>query len=100
MNERGHLGAPQPVVSPQRPSAAVVERRIDRYPKSAEDWRVFAALPAADRCAVYLRSIRVMLVFFVVLTVLGIIAGVVFGFEGFPAFHQSGAPTPNSLFGQ
>jgi hypothetical protein len=51
---------------------------IDRMHKSDTDRALFAALPAADRAAAYLNSIRKMMIFFVVITVIGIILSVVF----------------------
>jgi acyl-coenzyme A synthetase/AMP-(fatty) acid ligase len=62
--------------------------RIDNFPKSPAEWAAFAALPAAERSAVYLRSIRATLLFFTVLTILGIIAAVVFTLIGINAIDQ------------
>ena len=47
--------------------------RVDRMPSTPEEWATFAALPAADRSATYLRSIRSMLLFFTVLVIVGLV---------------------------
>lgn len=47
--------------------------RVDRMPSTPEEWAAFAALPAADRSAAYLRSIRSMLLFFTVLVIAGLV---------------------------
>lgn len=75
----------------QRPAASTpraLRSRVDRRPRSAQEWAVFAALPAEARSAVYLRSIRAMLRFFTVLTILGLIAGVVLALLGIHAIDQ------------
>lgn len=72
---------------------------VDRVPKDPEEWRAFAKLPAADRSAAYLRSIRAMMLFFTVLTVLGLIAGVVLALIGIHAINQANTPTQVNPFG-
>ena len=47
--------------------------RVDRMPSTPDEWAAFAALPAADRTATYLRSIRSMLLFFTVLVIVGLV---------------------------
>jgi hypothetical protein len=79
--------APRPRVTrvPARPPrsesmtrpAPVAKPRIDRFPRQPEEWKAFAALPADERAAIYLRSIRAMVLFFTVLMVIGIIATIV-----------------------
>ena len=64
---------------------------IDRMHKSDTDRALFAALPAADRAAAYLNSIRKMMLFFVVITVIGIILGVIFTIL---IIHAANQPTP------
>lgn len=54
--------------------APVVTPTVDKFPKSPAEWAAFAALPAPERSAVYLRSIRAMLLFFTVLVVIGLTA--------------------------
>ena len=73
--------------------------RVDRRPRTAQEWTAFAALPAEARNAVYLRSIRAMLRFFTVLTILGIVAGVVLAILGIHAIDQSNTPAPTGLGG-
>jgi len=48
---------------------------VDRMPKSEAEWRAFALLSPAERSAVYLRSIRSMVMFFTVLVVVGLVLG-------------------------
>ena len=67
----------------------------DEFPRTPAQWAAFAALPADERSAVYLRSIRAMLVFFTVLILLGIIAGVALALAGIHAIDQSNATTTN-----
>ena len=50
---------------------------VDKFPKHPAEWRAFAALPADERAAIYLRSIRAMMLFFTVLTIIGIISTIV-----------------------
>lgn len=69
--------------------------RVDAFPKSDEDWRAFATLPAAERSAVYLRSIRAMLLFFTVITVLSAAAALVLMVIAFNTTGQSGATAGN-----
>lgn len=74
----------------QRTSSAprAVRSSVDRRPRSAQDWIVFAALTPEARNAVYLRSIRAMLRFFTVLTILGLVAGIVLALVGIHAIDQ------------
>lgn len=65
-----------------------VRSSVDRRPRSAQEWTRFAALPAEARNAVYLRSIRAMLRFFTVLTILGLVAGIVLALVGIHAIDQ------------
>lgn len=67
---------------------------VDRMPRDPAEWAAFAKLPAADRAAVYLRSIRTMVLFFTVITAIGLIAAVVLGLLGIAAAHQA-ATTPH-----
>lgn len=89
---------PVPMTAPTALASGAPRPGVDRFPQTPADWRAFAGLPAPDRCAVYLRSIRSMLVFFVVLTVIGIILMVVFFLIGINAAEQSTATT--NVFGQ
>lgn len=75
--------------------APAAEPAVDKFPKSREEWGAFAALPAVERSAVYLRSIRGMLVFFTVLTVIGIAAAFILGMMGIHAIDQNNATTSN-----
>ncbi len=47
-------------------------KAVDRMPKTDAEWAALAQLPAADRSAAYLRSIRGMVLFFTVLAVVGL----------------------------
>jgi hypothetical protein len=67
----------------------------DQFPKSPADWAAFAALPAPERSAVYLRSIRAMVLFFTVLTVLGITATLILMVIGINAANSTTAGTTN-----
>jgi|GEM_PF-6617702 len=58
-------------------TAPVVKPRIDRFPRQPEEWKAFAALPADERAAIYLRSIRAMMLFFTVLAVIGIVSTII-----------------------
>ena len=66
-------------VAPANKQPSVAKNDVDRMPTTPKEWEAFAALPAADRSAVYLRSIRSMLVFFTVLAVLGVIGVFILG---------------------
>jgi hypothetical protein len=59
---------------------------VDRMP---EDPAVLAQMTPEERAAVYLNSIRKMLVFFTVLTVIGLIAGVIVGIIGIQAIQHA-----------
>jgi hypothetical protein len=67
--------------------------KIDKFPKNLAQWAAFAALPVEARSAVYLRSIRAMLLFFTVLTILGLIAGVILALVGIHVIDQSNTTT-------
>ncbi len=93
---------PQPGPVPQPYAAAPTGRAIgpvsgaiDRMHKSDTDRALFAALPAADRAAAYLNSIRKMMIFFVVVTVIGIVLSVIFTILIIHAANQ-----PTTTFGQ
>jgi hypothetical protein len=90
---------PQPVFPTPGPGAQAMRPSVDRFPKSDQDWTVFSALPADVRCAAYLRSIRSMLLFFTVLTIIGIVLAVVFTLLGINAIDQ-GNINSTSGFGQ
>ena len=88
--------APQPFAAqPTGRGIGPASNAIDRMHKSDADRALFAALPAADRAAAYLNSIRKMMVFFVVVTVVGIILSVVFTILIIHAANQ-----PTTTFGQ
>jgi hypothetical protein len=81
----------QPTAVPTRtpaPATTNAVPSIDRFPKSPADWAAFAALSAADRSAAYLRSIRSMVLFFVVLTIIGIVVCVLLTVLGIHAIDQ------------
>lgn len=80
---------------------------LDETPTSgwtAAEKAAFAALAAEERSAAYLNSIRKMLIFFVVITVLGLISGAVFGYMEYNAINtlkqQSTISNPFSAPGQ
>ena len=54
-------------------SLAEAKDRVDRMPSSPEECAAFSTLPAADRAATYLRSIRSMVLFFTVLVIVGLV---------------------------
>lgn len=62
---------------------------VDKFPKDPAEWMAFAALPADERSAIYLRSIRAMLLFFTVLTVIGMVSTIVLLLIGIGAAHDS-----------
>ena len=68
---------------------------MDGFPRTPTEWSAFALLPAAERSAVYLRSIRAMLLFFTVLTVIGIAATVVLMIIGINAADNTAMATTN-----
>lgn len=59
--------------------------RIDAYPTDS----ILARMTTDERAAVYLASIRRMMIFFVVLAVIGIITGVIIGIIDINAVHQA-----------
>jgi len=61
------------------PALGDAKDRIDRMPSTPQEWSAFAALPAQDRIATYLRSIRSMLLFFTVLGIVAVIGVLVTG---------------------
>jgi hypothetical protein len=62
---------------------------VDKFPKHPAEWRAFADLPADERSAIYLRSIRAMMLFFTVLTVIGIISTIVLLLIGINAANDT-----------
>jgi hypothetical protein len=90
---------PEPAAFVPKYGGGVTTPTVDRFPKSAQDWAAFAALPAEVRSAAYLKSIRSMLVFFTVLTILGIVAAVVFALLGIHAIDQSQTQVTTNPFG-
>lgn len=83
---RGATAVPR-TYNAQKPST-------DKFPKTPAEWTAFTALSAAERCAIYLRSIRSMMLFFTVLTVIGIIAGFILALIGIDAANST--PTVNT----
>ena len=77
-----------PATPPPR-TVATAKPRVDRFPKHLEEWKAFAALPADERAAIYLRSIRVMMLFFTVLAVIGIVSTIILLLIGISAAHDS-----------
>lgn len=69
-----------------QPAQAAAEVSVDAMP---EDNAVLARMTPEERSAVYLNSIRRMLVFFTVLTVIGLIAGVIVGIIGIQAIQHA-----------
>ena len=66
---------------------------VDKFPKNTAEWNAFAALPAEARSAVYLRSIRAMVMFFTVVSVITIVASVILVAVGINAAHQATVTT-------
>ena len=95
MDERSSSARPRKTSVPRVATKPhpVGRPKIDKFPKNLAQWTAFAALPPEARSAVYLRSIRAMLLFFTVLTVLGLIAGVVLALVGIQAVDQSNTTT-------
>jgi hypothetical protein len=71
---------PQDSGTPAAPGQAAAADAVDKMPKTEAEWRAFAALSPAERSATYLRSIRSMILFFTVLTVIGLVLGLLLGF--------------------
>jgi hypothetical protein len=78
---------------PQAVAGAPAHPSLDQLPKTHPEMLVFSALPAADRCAAYLKSIRSMLVLFTVLAILGITATVIFAIMAIHAIDQTHTTT-------
>lgn len=100
MQERpADQSAPAPVTPPgaTKPPGVTPTPKpsVDKFPKSPAEWKAFAALPAVDRSAVYLRSIRAMMLFFTVLTVIGIVAGIVLALVGINAASDTTSVNTN-----
>jgi hypothetical protein len=68
--------------------------KVDAMPY---DRRKLAELTPEERSAIYLNSIRKMMVFFVVLVVVGIVVGVIMALVGIGAIHGL-QTTPSSGF--
>lgn len=77
-------------------ASAARDAAVDEMPY---DRSALSQLTADERCAVYLNSIRKMLVFFTVLVLLGIIAGVVIGIIDINTLHSVN-PSSTNGFGQ
>ena len=75
----GPASRPRPTVKPT----------VDKFPKHPEEWKAFVVLPADERAAVYLRSIRSMMLFFTVLTVIGIVTTIVLVLIGVNAANDT-----------
>jgi hypothetical protein len=73
-------------------STTADKKSVDSMPL---DRSTIANLSPAERSAIYLNQIRKMMIFFVVLTVIGIVAGVILGIVDINAIHnsQQSAPT-------
>jgi hypothetical protein len=64
---------------PATPNQSAAADAVAKMPKTEEEWRAFALLTPAERSAAYLRSIRSMVLFFAILTVVGLVLGVLMG---------------------
>lgn len=76
---------PAPAPASGRGVAPAQHVSVDAMP-SAE---VFARMTPEQRSAIYLNQIRKMLIFFTVLTVIGLVAGVIVGIAGIQAIHHA-----------
>lgn len=74
--------------APPRTTPAV-KPTVDKFPKHPAEWKAFAALPADERSAIYLRSIRAMMLFFTVLTVIGIVSTIILLLIGTSSAHDT-----------
>jgi hypothetical protein len=97
MDERPHdspdtTTAPRERWQPKRPPLAA-----DQVPYDAPTRKQFEALSAEERAAAYLNSIRRMMVWFVALSVVGIVAAVVVGVMAIAAIHGLHQPTGYGL---
>lgn len=68
--------------------ATVVRGQKRSFDEMPYDRSRLALLTPDERCAVYLNSIRKMMIFFTVLTILGLAAGIVIGLVGINAVHS------------
>jgi len=95
MDQRSGSNTPRQSTGPRNTSnpRTISRPNVDKFPKDLAQWAAFAVLPAEARSAVYLRSIRAMLLFFTVLTILGIIAGVILTLVGIHAVDQATTTT-------
>jgi len=71
------------------PAVAAAVPQLQGLDKMPYERTALAALTPAERAAIYLNQIRKMMVFFVILTVLGIIAGVIIGIIDINAIHNA-----------
>jgi|SRR5581483_4634331 len=100
MQERpADQAAPAPVTPRSNTSPAyatpAAKPGVDKFPKTPAEWKTFATLPSVDRAAVYLRSIRSMVMFFTVLTVLGIAATIILMVIGINAANDTTSVNTN-----
>ncbi len=101
----GTPGARVPLGAAKLPPAPAPARKrstikpvVDKFPKHPAEWKAFADLPADERSAIYLRSIRAMVLFFTVLTVIGMVVTIILVLIGIS--EASSATTVNpSPFG-
>ena len=66
--------------------APQIQVAVDSMPSAVA---VLAAKPPEERIAIYLNSIRKMLIFFTVLVVIGIVAGVILAIVDIQAVHSA-----------
>jgi hypothetical protein len=70
------------------------KQTVDKFPKDPAEWKAFAEMPAGDRAAIYLRSIRAMVLFFTILTVIGIITTTILVLVGINAANNTTTSNP------
>jgi hypothetical protein len=75
-----------PAPLPTSTAAAAIKRPLDVMPFERTD---LARFTPEQRCAIYLNSIRKMMIFFVVLATVGIVAGVIIGIIDINAVHSA-----------
>ena len=78
-----------PRTAPAARPRPVAKPTVDKFPKHPEEWKAFAALPADERTAIYLRSIRAMVLFFTLLTVIGIVTTIILMLIGLSTAHDT-----------
>lgn len=83
-----------PAAATPAPAAAAPAAPVRGPDEMPDNRSLLWSMTPEQRAAIYLNQIRKMLIFFVVLTVLGIIAGVIIGVVDINALHNAQQTTP------